>query len=67
MARRATPCRSHHSPVSSSLRMTIGVISAFMHFSQQEWFAYGPTPEAGGVEVRSALSWLEGEDRLIRG
>jgi hypothetical protein len=47
--------------------MTMGVISAFMHFPQQEWFAYCPTPEAGGVEVRSALSWLEGEDRLIRG
>ena len=68
VARRATPCRSRHSPVlSSSLRMIIGVISAFMHFSQQEWFVYCPKPAVGGVEVRSVWSWVEGEDRLISG
>jgi hypothetical protein len=42
VARRVTPCRSRHSPVSSSLKTTSGVISAFMHFPQQEWFAYCP-------------------------
>ena len=54
VARRTAPCRSRHSPVSSSLRMTIRVISAFMHFLQQEWFAGGDGgfqvlgPEGGG-------------------
>ena len=68
VARRDTPCRSRHSfPVLSSLRMTIGVISAFMHSPQQEWFAYCPKPAAGGVAVRSCLSWIEVEDRLMSG
>lgn len=57
VARRATPCRSRHSvPVLSSLRMIIGVISAFIQFSQQAWFAYCPSPAAGGVELRRCLS-----------
>ena len=56
VALRATPCRSRHSPVSLSTKMTIGAISALMHFRQQEWFAYCPRPAVGGVAVRSALS-----------
>ena len=67
VALRATPCRSRHSPVSFSTKTIIGAISAFVHWRQHEWFAYCPRPGAGGVAVRSVLSWLEGEDRLIRG